>query len=215
MELIDGMELVDIYFTDDAEYVIGRLLDLDQTRDYSTLRKIVYNAKTREESNNIIKVQEEAIVFKGTTEVRLYADEIVRDALRFLGTSIGLVKINEYRLLVNLIIEEWVKEENHNKTFGIDTRDEDYYVIIDNNNISMGNNNINRDNNKTNGDSNCKYNEGDDNVYRRLVLNIRKDLWTDMKEIGRHKGLNKEQCFKLALVRFLERRYDICRQILM
>lgn len=185
MDFIQGIEWIDVYITDDALYVLERLYDLDEVRDYSAIRKIVFNCGSREESNDIVRIEEEAIAFKGTTDVRIFCDETVRDALRFLGKVIGFVKIDEFRLLVNMVVEEWIKEEEHNKKFGFS---------------SVGNYGINF----------ARFGE-----MSSITFSIRRDLWNGMKNLGKWKALNMEECLKLAIVRFLERRYWMVRDLLM
>lgn len=185
MDFIEGIEWIDIYITDNAIYVLERLSDLDEVRDYSIVRKIVFNCRSRDESNKRVTEEEESIAYKGTVDTRIFCDETVRDALRFLGRVIGFVKISEFRLLVNIIIGEWIKEEERNKQFGRSVN-RDYGIDF----ARFGN---------------TEY----------ITFSIRRDLWNEMKDIGKRKGLNMEECLKLAVIRFLERRYDLCREFLM
>ncbi len=187
IEFIEGIEWIDCYITDEALYVMERLTDLDEVRDYSTVRKIVFNCRTRDESNKRVTEEEESIAYKGTVDVRIFCDETVRDALRFLGRAIGFVKISEFRLLANIIVDEWIREEEHNKKFGV--------------RMNVGS------------DYGTDFARFGNTEY--ITFSIRRDLWNEMKDIGKRKALNMEECLKLAVIRFLERRYDICREFLM
>lgn len=188
MKFIEGIEWVDIYITDTALYVLERLIDLDEVREYSIIRNIIFDCKNRNESNQRIAEEEETIVYKGVYDVRIYCDETVRDALRFLGRAVGFVKIDEFRLLVNIIVGEWIKEEERNKQFG-------------------------RGGRSVNGDYGIDFARFGN--VEQLTFNIRRDLWEQMKDIGKRKGLNMEECLKMATIKFLERRYGLCRELLM
>lgn len=188
MDFIEGMEFIDLYITDEALYVMERLMDLDEVRDYSTVRKIVFNCRSRDESNKKVIEEEDSIAYKGTTDVRIICDETVRDALRFLGRVVGFVKISEFRLMVNMIIEEWIKEEEHNKKFGVSRV-------------------------KTGSEYGTDFARFGD--IAQISFSIRRDLWNEMKDVGKRKALNMEECLKLAVIKFLERRYGLVREFLM
>lgn len=185
MEFIEGIEWIDTYITDSAIYVLERLLDLDEVREYSTIRNIIFDGKSREECNDRIRIEQENILYNGVYDVRIYCDETVRDALRFIGRVVGFVKIDEFRLMINVIIGEWIKDEERNKQFGRSV-DRDYGIDF----ARFGN-------------------------VEQLTFNMRRDLWSQMKDIGKRKGLNMEECLKLAMINFLERRYGLCRELLM
>lgn len=185
MDFIEGIEWVDVYITDSALYVMERLVDLDEVRDYSTVRKVVFNCRSRDESNKRVTEEEESIAYKGTTDVRIFCDETVRDALRFLGRVVGFVKISEFRLLINIVVGEWIKEEERNKQFG----------------------------RSVSGDYGIDFARFGNTEY--ITFSIRRDLWNEMKDVGKRKGLNMEECLKLSVIRFLERRYELVREFLM
>lgn len=185
MEFIQGMEWIDLYITDSALFVLERLIDLDEVREYGTIRNIIFDCKTRDDSNKRVAEEEECILYKGVYDVRIYCDETVRDALRFIGRVVGFVKIDEFRLMINVIVGEWIKDEERNKQFGRSVNG-DYGIDF----ARFGN-------------------------VEQLTFNIRRDLWNQMKDIGKRKGLNMEECLKLAMIKFLERRYGLCRELLM
>lgn len=183
MEIIEGMEIIDFYISDEAIYVLERLTELQDNHQYGTLRNIIYNARDREESSRRILSEQDAIDNNRKIEIRVLADENIRSILRFLGGAIGLVKIKEYDIMVSMIYGEWVDEEEK-KRFG----------------ISEG---LKKLNFASFGD------------VSRLTLVIRTDLWSKVKDIGSRRGLDKDECLKMAVVRFLERRYDLVRELLM
>lgn len=183
MEFLQGMEWLDIYITNDAIFVLERLVELRDNGQFSDLRNIIFSSKNRDEANKRIIKEQENITFNQLTDVRVSIDETVRDTLRFLGNAVGFVKIREFDLITNMIIAEWIREEE-NKRFDI---------VYDIGNINFA----------AFGEISC------------IELKIRKDLWNRSKEIGKHRGLNKEECLKMAIIRFLENRYNICRDVLM
>lgn len=183
MEFVECMEWIDLYITDDALYVLERLMELRDSGEYSDVRSIIFDSKNREESTKRIVQEQEGIVFNQLIDVRVFVDETVRDILRFLGNTIGFVKINEFNLMINMIIGEWIREEE-NKRFDI---------VSSINNINFA----------TFGEMSY------------IELKIRRDLWNRLKEIGKHRGFDKKDCIKMAIIRFLENRYDLCREILM
>ncbi len=185
MDFIEGIEWIDIYITDNAIYVLERLSDLDEVRDFGVVRNIIFNTRSRNEANERIKQEEENIAYKGVVDVRIWCDETVRDTLRFLGSVVGFVRIDEFRLLVNMIIGEWIKEEEQNKRFG-------------------------RSINGSYGINFARFGE-----MSYITFNIRRDLWEQMKVFGRWKALNMEECLKLAIIRYLDRRYELIREFLM
>jgi hypothetical protein len=183
MEFIEGIDWVDIYITDEALYVMERLTDLRDVGEYSDVKNIIFNVRNRHDANSRIRVEQEGITFNQIVEVRIFADEMVRDILRFLGSAVGLVKLNEFDIIVNIIIGEWVREEEK-KSFDI-------------------NNGLRRINFANYGEM----------TY--LLLRGRKDLWDRMKNVCMKRTLNKEEGFKMAIIRYLEIRYDLCRELLM
>lgn len=183
MEFTQGMEFIDIYITDEAIYVLERLLELRDNGQYSDVRNIIFESKNRDEANKMIIREQESITFNQLIDVRVFVDETVRDTLRFLGNAVGFVKIREFDLMVNMIIAEWVREEEKKR----------YDIIYDIDNINF-----------------ATFGE-----ISYIELKVRRDLWDRLKEIGKHRGLNKEECIKMAIIRFLENRYVMCREMLM
>lgn len=183
MEIIEGMEIVDFYITDECLYVLERLTELRDNHEYGTLRNIIYDSRNRDEANRRIEIEQEGIIFNENIDIRIYADENVRQILRFLGNAVGFVKIKEYGLMVNMIYREQIREEEK-KLFDIKKG----LKIINFTNFGE---------------------------VSRLTLTLRKDLWDKAKEIGSRRGLDKDEFLKLAIIRFLERRYSLVRQALM
>ena len=183
MEFIQNMEWLDIYMTDQSIYVLERLVELRDAGEYSDVRNIIFDSKNRDEANRRIRLEQESIIFNQLIEVRIFVDETIRDTLRFIGNVVGFVKIKEFDLMVNMVIVEWIKEEENKR----------YDIVSSINNIDFA----------TFGEMSY------------IPLKIRRDLWNRLKEIGRRRGLNKEECLKMAIIRFLENRYDTCREMLM
>jgi|CXWL01.1.fsa_nt_gi hypothetical protein len=183
MEFIQGMEFVDIYLTDYSIYVLERLVELRDAGEYSDVRNIIFDSKNRDDANKRIIKEQESVTFNQLTDVRVSVDETVRDTIRFLGNVVGFVKIREFDLIINMIVAEWVREEDNKR----------YDIVSSINNINFA----------TFGEMSY------------IELKVRRDLWDRLKEIGKHRGLNKEECIKMAIIRFLENRYDVCREILM
>lgn len=183
MDFVQGMEWVDIYITNDAIFVLERLVELRDNGQYSDVRNIIFDSKNRDEANKRIIKEQESITFNQLTDVRVSVDETVRDVLRFLGNAVGFVKIREFDMIINMVVAEWIREEENKR----------YDIVYDIGNINF-----------------ATFGE-----ISYIELKIRKDLWDRLKEIGKHRGLNKEECIKMAVIRFLENRYDICREILM
>ncbi len=183
MEFLSGMEWLDLYMTDSSIYVLERLVELRDAGEYSDVRNIIFDCKNRDEANKRIRLEQENIAYNQLIEVRIFVDETIRDTLRFLGNVVGFVKIKEFDLIVNMIVVEWIKEEEIKR----------YDIVSSINNIDFA----------TFGEMSY------------ITLNIRRDLWNRLKEIGKHRGLNKEECIKMAIIRFLENRYNICREMLM
>lgn len=183
MEFIQGMEFIDIYLTDEAIYVLEMLLELRDNGEYSDVRNIIFDCKSRDEANKRIINEQESILFNHLIGVRVFVDETVRDVLRFLGNAIGFVKIREFDLIINMIIAEWIKIEENKRCD----------IIYDIGNVNFA----------TFGEMSY------------IELKVRRDLWSRLKKLGMHRGLNKEECIKMAIITFLENRYDMCREILM
>ena len=177
------MEFVDIYLTDYSIYVLERLVELRDAGEYSDVRNIIFDSKNRDDANKRIIKEQESVTFNQLTDVRVSVDETVRDTIRFLGNVVGFVKIREFDLIINMIVAEWVREEDNKR----------YDIVSSINNINFA----------TFGEMSY------------IELKVRRDLWDRLKEIGKHRGLNKEECIKMAIIRFLENRYDVCREILM
>jgi hypothetical protein len=177
------MDFVDIYITDAAIFVLERLNELRDNGEYSDVRNIIFDCRNRDDANKRIRFEQESITFNQLISVRVFVDETIRDILRFVGNAVGFVKIREFDLMVNMIIMEWVREEESKR----------YDIICDIDNINF-----------------AAFGE-----MTYIELKIRKDLWDRLKDIGKHRGLNKEECIKAAIIRFLENRYEICRKLLM
>jgi len=86
-----------------------------------------------------------------------------------------------------MTIGEWVRKEEHNRQFGKNTND-----IVDD-----------------------KINFANFGEMSYIELKVRNDLWERLKEIGKHHGLNKEECIKMVIIEFLGNRYNLCRDMLM
>lgn len=182
MEFHDGMDFIDDYVTDDAVYVLERLVELRDNADYGIIRNIIFDSKNREEATKRIIQEQEGITFNQLIDIRVFVDETVRDILRFLGNAVGFVKINEFNLMVNMVIGEWI-------------------ITIE----------------RSNGTKKLynKVNFAGFGDLTYITLKVRRDLWEKLKETGKHSGLNKEECLKVAIITFLDSRYSLCREMLM
>ncbi len=182
-----NMEYIDEYMSDSALYVLEVLADIKELKEYSLIRYIIFNTRNEKEiMERMMNVIQIPIGIKESKEEVIRVDLITRRILNLLDILAWnrFERIIDYDKLINLIIEEWVKDEDK-KTFDmmiVNTRYAEYWE-----------------------DGKIR------NPY--MTIRVKNELWENFTYMCDRRKLKISEGFKLTLITFLEKRYEICREL--
>lgn len=202
MEYIDGIEYSDRFISDEALDVLEILSYLQLVGSYDVrnriilnyneggiksslyLRKSIRRDNIRKDARKEGKYTEESIDYDSHKKYRVDTDDITEDIVHL------LLKIDNN--IFDTIIDEFnIEEERKYWGYKYPTYSKCYYwderVKVGNigNKIKVRNEN-----------------------FTQISCDVM--IWSEFVKIRRHRGLKLEDIFKIAIIKFLEKRYDIC-----
>lgn len=198
MEYIDGIEYSDRFISDEALDVLEALSYLQLVGSYDVRNRIILNynkdgIKSWLYLNRCIRKDVKKDVRKDVTkdvirvdydyhrEYRVNTDDITQDIAHL------LLKIDK-NIFDTVIGEFNIEEEKKYCGYKYPTYSKCYYW-----------------DERERGDKRGKIR---DENFIQISCDI--NVWSEFVKIRRHRDLNLEDIFKIAIVRFLEKRYDLC-----
>lgn len=186
MEYIDGLEYNDRFISDEALDVLEMLSYLELCGSYDIRNRIIldYNEdgiKNWLYLNKSIRKDTRGYVYDSHRKYRINTDDITEDMVHL------LLKIDKN--IFDTVIDEFnVEEEKKYWGYKYPTYSKCYYW-----------------DERERGDKREKIR---DENFTQISCDV--IIWSEFVKIRRHRDLKLEDIFKIAIVRFLEKRYDSC-----
>ena len=188
MKFTEGMIFLDNFVSDKSFEVLERLTDMnDNGRSYDIKKIIFSNVKYELIDNKDDNNSSSNMTYDNSTSIRIYTDAFVGDAITFIRSISKYFADSE--CINTLIIGGWIYDEvNILKNY--DPKKSDEYIK--------------------------KYAKSDDQTYIKLIVD--ENIWEDFKVLVKHMvkchiDISLQTAFKLAVIRFLEVRYDLTTRL--
>jgi hypothetical protein len=195
LEYINGIEYIDQFISDNSLVVLEILAYLKLVGSYDVIRKIIFDyddgdiknllyfkKKAREGRGSIgdAKYLAKQRIDEYHKDYRVNTDDITSDIIHF------LLRVDKN--IFDLIIDEFCIEEEK-KYWGQKYPSYSKCYFWDEREIGSKLRKIREEN------------------YTELSCDVM--VWNELLKIGRHRGMKLEDLFKTAIIRFLEKRYDL------